>query len=132
MPTVEKVPLAFFISVFIVKMSFVVRGYVTHQLSAKRLAYSFSSSTTTDTSMGTTGTGMVNFASSDTDADGFLSPEEFSIAFFAQYDTDSDGLMSEEELTAAISAMSGSSSTGTSTMIQVMTRVAELQTATKP
>jgi transforming growth factor-beta-induced protein len=69
--------------------------------------------TTTDTETTTdgastgmaSGMGVVDFATSDTDTDGFLSPEEFSTAFFALYDTDGDGLMSEEEVNAAMSGM---------------------------
>lgn len=62
--------------------------------------------TTDDASTGmASGMGGVDFAASDTDADGFLNPEEFSMAFFALYDTDGDGLMSEEEVNAAMSGM---------------------------
>jgi uncharacterized surface protein with fasciclin (FAS1) repeats len=62
--------------------------------------------TADDASTGmTTGMGNVDFTASDTDGDGFLSPEEFSAAFFALYDTDGDGLMSQEEVSAATTGM---------------------------
>jgi uncharacterized surface protein with fasciclin (FAS1) repeats len=69
--------------------------------------------TTTDSATDNANTDMTNsmggvdFTASDTDGDGFLSPEEFSTAFFTLYDTDGDGLMSQEEFSMAMSGMSG-------------------------